>query len=138
MTRSYGFFDCGMIVDSEVLNLLAKKRCKDYDEQEFFDDEMSYVERLYERGEVDMMVNFTGDCLQIADNGEILWGSEEHYDYDTILYIPLRTGPASLFGGSFRDMDELVSQLKQEFGDALGSDFDFRSRIRFIVGIYYG
>lgn len=138
MTRSYGVFDHGMIADPDVLKLLAEKRCKDYDEQEFSDDKMSYVESLYERGDIDMIPSFTGESLQIADDGEVIWGRGEHYDGECLFYIPYRPKVHTPLTAPLYNIEEFLNHLKQEFGDALGSDFDFRSRVRFIVGIYYG
>lgn len=135
--RDYGVNDYGLIVNKETMKLLASKAINEYTEEDYEKEPEYYVDELYEAGIIECIGEFTGESMEIGDDGDNLWSSGETYDSDRIHYVPILK-QSTLFKAAYKDMDELVSELKKQLEEYLPDDFDYRSNVRHIVGTYFG
>lgn len=132
--RDYAVYDYGMVLEDEVGEMICKALDHKFDASEH-----SWEYFLYNEGIGDYISEFTGEAIPITDDGNDNWGSAYTYDYsaDVIFYISLGEVPC-LFRQVYNNMEEVVDELKNRIGKYLPDDFDYRSRIRHIVGTYYG
>lgn len=132
--RDYAFYDYGMILDEETIKVISSKAFDNLAGDDICD--LGY--KLYEEGICEYVSEFTGEAQEVDDNGAGTWcGDTKEYDSDMLFYIPLCNYP-TLFKTSYNNMDEVISELKEALGKYLPEDFDYRSRIRYICGTYYG
>lgn len=135
--RDYGVNDYGLIVNEETMKLIASKAVKEFTEEDYEEDPRYYADELYEAGIIEYIGEFTGESMEIGDDGSNLWSSGEQYDCDSIYYVSL-WNHSTLFKAAYENMDALIDELKEHVGEYLPNDFDYRSNIRHIVGTYYG
>ena len=135
--RDYGVNDYGMIVTEETMKLLASRYYDDYTEESWEEDWYCYADELYDDGVIEYISEFTGESMEVQDNGNHVWSSGETYDNDRIYYVSL-LNCSTLFKAAYNNMDELVGELKERLGKYLPEGFDYRNNIRHIVGSYYG
>lgn len=135
--RDYGVNDYGLIVNEETMKLLASKAVKEYTEEDYEEDSDYYADELYERGIIEYISEFTGESIEIGDDGGNLWGSGETYDNDRIYYASIWK-QSTLFEAAYSNMNELIGEFKDRLGEYLPNDFDYRAHVRHIVGTYYG
>ena len=110
----------------------------EFDPDDFWSDEVSYATDFYEEGVLEYIGDFTGEAYRIADNGTDAWGSEVYaYREDWITYIPCSRCP-TLFERAYRDVDEIIEEMKQKVGELLPDDYDYRKNIVHVVGTYFG
>lgn len=116
------------------MKIIASKMCDDF--EDMAEDE--YGDVLYEEGVCEYIGDFTGEAGVLFDNGLNDWmKTGEMYDGDRIYYIPCSSYP-TLFKAAYENMNVLIDEFKSKVGEYLPEDFDYRSNIRHIVGIYFG
>lgn len=135
--KDYAVDDYGLLMTEETLKIIASKYCKDYTEEDYDDDEAYFNEKLYDAGIIDHIGEFTGEAMEIDNDGKNEWNTGEVYDWDTIYYVPI-SRMSTLFKATYNSMDELINEFKEKLGEYLPGDFDYRGNIRRIVGTYYG
>ena len=135
--KDYAVDDYGLLMAEETLKIIASQYCEDYTEEGYDDDEFHFNEKLYEAGVVDYIGEFTGEAMEIDNDGKTTWNTGEMYDWDYIYYVPV-SRTISLFKAAYNNMDELVDEFKEKLCKYLPDDFDYRGNIRRIVGTYYG
>lgn len=129
--REYSVDDYGLVLNEEDIELIASKCLNDSNDEVF---NLAY--ELYEKGILEYISEFSGEAQALYENGLYSFYGE-YYGGDYIYYIPVRTYP-TLFRAAYNDMEELIEEFKERIGKYLPNDFDYRSRIRHIVGTYYG
>lgn len=135
--RDYAVDDYGLLMTREMMETIVSKYCSDYTKQKYEDDEHGFNCDLYQAGIVDYISEFTGESMEIDDSGRTIFTQSETYDNDIIYYIPA-CNYSTLFKPAYNNMDELISEFRWKLCDYLPDDFDYRKRIRHIVGTYYG
>jgi hypothetical protein len=135
--RDYAVDDYGLIMTTETLKLIASRVFEDYTEGDYDEDEYYFNDRLYEAGIIEQIGEFTGEAMEIDNDGKNTWNTGETYSWDTIYYVPVRH-TSTLFKAAYSNMDELVDEFKKRLYEYLPEDFDYRGYIRRIVGTYYG
>lgn len=135
--RDYGVDDYGLIVNTETAKLIASKVFKEYTEESYVEDPEYYIDELYEKGIVEYISEFTGESMEIDDDGRSVWNTGETYDSDRIYYVSVLKY-STLFKAAYENINELVSEFKERLCEYLPADFDYRNNVRHIVGSYYG
>lgn len=135
--RDYAVNDYGLLMTDEALKFVASKAIDWYTEAEYDENYMDYWSALYENGIVEYISDFTGESMQITDDGRSRWDSGETYNCDYVYYVPA-SNYSTLFKAAYEDINELVSEFKEKLGEYLPDDFDYRGHIRHIVGTYFG
>ena len=138
--REYGVNDYGLLLTDDTMKLLASKICEDFSEAEYAEDKYGFNEVVEEKIGSEYISEFSGDAVQIRDDGTDDWfspGNYEAFSGDTIYYIPFNRYP-NLFGAAYENMSEIVDEMKRKVGEYLPLDFAYRDAIRHIVGTYYG
>ena len=132
--RYYAVSDYGLLLDEETIKIIASKLFEDFSEDE--KEDWGYL--LYDHGICEYISDFTGEAQQLSDNGTVVWSSNgEVYNDDVIYYIALSKYP-TLFNGAYSCMDELIDEFKENLGEYLPDDFNYRNKIRHISGTYFG
>lgn len=130
--RDYAVSDYGLLLDDETMKIILSRVYPDYTDE----DDMAY--ELYSEGICEYISEFTGESMPIRDNGELDWVADsEDYRNDVIAFVSISNLP-SLFKKAYENMDELIDELKEKLGEYLPDGFDYRSRIRYICGTYFG
>lgn len=130
--RDYAVSDYGLLLDEETIKIIASKVLADYTDE----DDMAYG--LYDEGICEYISDFTGEAMRISDNGGIIWSSDcEDYSHEIIAYIPTSNFP-TLFKKAYENIDEIIDEFKGKVGEYLPDEFDYRSKIRYISGTYFG
>lgn len=135
--RDYAVSDYGLVVTEEMMKLLASKACQEYTEEDYEEDYDYYADELYEKGIIEYISEFTGESMEVDDNGKYVWNTGEVYNDDRIYYVPILRY-STLFKAAYTDMDELISEFKERIGEYLPEDFDYRNYVRHIAGSYFG
>ena len=135
--RDYAVDDYGLLMSTETLKLISARVFKEYTEESYNEDEGYYLDDLYEQGIIDRIAEFTGEAMEIDDDGKNEWNTGETYNWDIIYYVPIRN-VTTLFKAAYNNMNELINEFKDRLGEYLPEDFDYRGNIRRIVGTYYG
>jgi hypothetical protein len=135
--RDYAVDDYGLLMTTETLKIIASQICDDYTEEDYNGDEYYYNDMLYDADLIDYISDFTGEAMEIDNNGKNEWNAGETYNCDRIYYVPIGR-ISTLFKATYNSMDELVNEFKEKLGEYLPDDFDYRGNIRRIVGTYYG
>ena len=135
--RDYAVNDYGMLMTKEMLKMVASKVCDGYTEADYEDDPWGFNEELYDKGIVEYIGSFTGESIEINDDGINNWGVCEYYNDDVIYYAPTKN-ISTLFKAAYKNIDEIVDEFRNKLGEYLPADFDYRKYIRNISGTYYG
>ena len=130
-TKDWAFSGYGILIDDVMANEIEKN--VEY-EKSFYSDVRDY---LYEEDICDFIYEFTGEAFFVDDKGSVYWGESENFYYEQIWFVELKKMP-TLFAAPYKNMCEIVDELKDKLGDYLPDDFDYKSRIRLISGTYYG
>lgn len=134
MMRDYGVYDYGLIIPDKILEDVANKRTLEehvenepYEIEDIADDYLSTIG------------NFSGNAFRIDENGKYEWDDDTiEYDDDTVYYISLANVP-SFFKAVYKDMDEIVAELKQDpVSKYLPDNFDYSDHLYFITGSCWG
>ncbi len=131
--RAYAYEDYGLLLEEDDLKKIAPTV---FDNEEQVDDTDIPFD-LHDMGIISMVSEFAGEAFAIGDDGKDDWGGCEEYDGDSVCYVPIPKYP-SLFSRAYKDINEMILDLKQRVGNYLPQDFPYRERIRHIVGTYYG
>jgi hypothetical protein len=132
--RDYAVDDYGLLLTEETMKIIASKVCDDFEDME----EDEYGDALYEVGICEYIGDFTGEASVLLDNGLNDWISNgETYRGDRIYYVQVSSYP-TIFKAAYENMDALIAEFKEKVGEYLPDDFDYRSKIRHIVGTYFG
>lgn len=138
--REYGVNDYVLLLTDDTMKLLASEICEDFSEAEYAEDKYSFNEVVEEKIGSEYISEFSGDAVQIRDDGTDDWfspGNYEAFSGNTIYYIPFYRYP-NLFSAAYKNMSEIVDEMKRRVGEYLPHDFAYRDAIRHIVGTYYG
>lgn len=135
--RDYAVNDYGLLINEELVKVIASKACDGYTEEEYNEDPFGFAYELYDKGIVEYVGDFTGEAISINDDGTNNWGVSEHYNADVIYYIPTRN-ISTLFKAAYKNMDEMITEFKERLREYLPADFDYRKHICNISGTYYG
>lgn len=135
--RDYAVDDYGLLMTTETMKLIASRVFEDYTDEDYDEDELYFNDRLYEANIVDYIGEFTGEAMEIDDNGKNTWNTGETYNCDIIYYVPI-SRISTLFKAAYSNMDELINEFKEKLSEYLPDDFDYRGNICRIVGTYYG
>lgn len=128
--QNYALDEYAMLLDKDLVVEILKNMDIGYDDED-------PVYSLYKEGLCEYQSEFTGEVFGITDSGATDWKNEKFYRSDTVVYFPLRSY-CTLFKAAYRNMDEIINELEDAFGEYLPEDFDYRSRICRITGTYYG
>ena len=81
--RDYAVDDYGMILDEEIIKVIASKVYEDYTE-----DVADWGFELYNNGFCEYIGEFTGEAHEITDDGVFTWGGDsiEYYN-DAVYYV---------------------------------------------------
>ena len=132
--KYYGVEDYGLVLDEHAINDIASQIFEDYTEN----TDIYWGYELYEQGICEYISEFTGSTKTLKDNGTDDWSRDiKYYNADGFFYIPVSKYP-TLFKKAYNNMDEIVEEFKGKIGKYLSKDFDYRSSIHHIVGVYYG
>lgn len=130
--RDYAVSDYGLLLDEETIKIIASKVLADYTDE----DDMAYG--LYDNGICEYISEFTGESIPISEDGQIVWCADsEDYRNEVIAYIPISNFP-TLFKKTYENIDEIIDEFKGKVGEYLPDEFDYRSKIRYISGTYFG
>ena len=135
--RDYAVDHYGLLMTKETLKIVASQVCDEYTEEDYDEDEFRFNDELYEAGIIEYIGEFTGEAMEIDDEGKNEWNTGEAYNWDTIYYVPI-SNMSTLFKAAYNNMSELVNEFKEKLCEYLPDDFDYRGNIRRIVGTYYG
>ena len=137
--QDYGVNDYGLLVDYETLKLMTEAKLgDDFDPDDFWGGEVSYATDFYEDGILEYIGDFTGQSCRIDDDGRDAWGGEvENYREEWMTYIPCDR-QSTLFERAYRNVDEIIEEMKQKVGELLPDDYDYRKNIVHVVGTYFG
>lgn len=135
--RDYAVNDYGMLMTKEMLKMVASKACDGYTEVDYEDDPWGFNEELYDKEIVEYIGSFTGESIEINDDGTNNWGVCEYYNDDVIYYAPTKN-ISTLFKAAYKNIDEIVDEFRNKLGEYLPADFNYRKYIRNISGTYYG
>ena len=136
--RNYAVNDYGLLMTYEMMKTVVMKECEDYSEEEYEYDSFGFNDNLYEKGIVEYISDFTGEVIDICDDGtDNYFSSSDIYTSDVIYYVPCRN-ISTLFKAAYNSIDEMIDEFKGEMGKYFPDDFDYRKYIRHIVGTYYG
>lgn len=135
--KDYAVDDYGLLMTKETLKIIASQYCDGYTDEDYDNDEFYFNESLYDAGIIDYIGEFTGEAMEIDDDGKNEWNTGETYNWDTIYYVPI-SHMSTLFKAAYNNMNELVNEFKEKLCEYLPYDFDYRGNIRRIVGTYYG
>lgn len=128
--RNYVVDDYGLVLDINSLRILASKIL--YEGDGFYAPTV-----VAEELGIEYISDFTGRASAIKDNGEDDWESRELFSEDIIFYLRVRNRP-TLFSQVYESVNELISEFKEELGEFLPEDFDYRGNTRHIVGTFFG
>ena len=131
--RDCALHDYGMLLDDETALMLANGIGYILDD---YNPIKSAKQELFEGGWCEYIGDFTGESFRVLDNGLEDWRNATGYCGDTIYYVGLQR--PTLFHTPYKNMDDVISDLKEQIGRYLPDDFDYRSRICKIVGTYFG
>jgi hypothetical protein len=135
--RYYGVDDYGLIMTDEMLKTIASKHCADYTEEAYNENDWDFKNELYEAGIIEYISEFTGESVDVEDDGRDVYTIGEEYWNEAIFYVPVNNY-RTLFKAAYNNMDEIVSEFRWHLHELLPEDFDYRGHVRHIVGSYYG
>lgn len=134
--RNFAVNTYGLYLDEEDIRTIYAN----YFEREIDEDTPVYdlIWELYEAGVIEHESNFTGEAVGLDDTGDPEWCDVlEYYSGDLLSYVQLAYQP-SLLNRPYRDLDEVVAELRNAMDGLLPDDFDYRKQLCLIAGTYYG
>ena len=129
--RTYAFEDYGLVLTEETMKTICEKVCEEPAEDE------SYGMVLYDMDICSCAGNFSGEAFPITDRGTDTYDGSEDFEDDSVYYIPAEKY-STLFEAAYKNMDEMIAEFKENLGEYLPDDFDYRSNIRHIIGTTWG
>lgn len=141
--RAYGVSTYGCVLNEEELRAAAKRfyeaddklktsGWEDLDDWHGWEDldDWQFCEDLG----LECITEFEGDVCCVDDDGAIEWDS---YDSPSDVYYYGLRDPR-LIGAAYKNFNEIVDECRAALGRFLPQDFDYRSHIRYIIGVVYG
>lgn len=135
--RDYAVNDYGLLMTEEMLKMVAAKVFENYTEEEYDHDPWEFDFDLYERGVVEYISEFSGEAIYVTDDGKDDYGNSKTYSSDMIYYIPV-SKMSTLFKAAYNNIEEIIEEFKNNIGEYLPNDFNYRPYVCHIVGTYYG
>lgn len=135
--RDYAVNDYGLVLDEDMMKVIASQYCEDYTEEDYDEDPWAFNDELYEVGIVDYMSDFSGEAIYVDNNGIDDWRNSDAYCGDVIYYIPV-SRISTLFEAAYNNIEEMIDEFKEKIGKYFTDDFNYREHIRHVVGTYYG
>lgn len=130
--RDYAYVDYGLVLDENTIKHMYAKAIGG---QEDNTHDMGYA--LYDKGIVEYSGEFTGEAMRVEDNSNDDCNDSIVYSADVFYYVPLGLYP-SLFKAQYKDMDEIIEELKSKVGKYMPDSYDYRANIRHIIGTTFG
>jgi hypothetical protein len=130
--RDYAAEDYGLVLDDKALRSICDKMFADEPV-----DEGDEACALYEANICNLFGEFTGEAFYIYDDGNDVWDRSTSYSCDEVPYVPLKKYP-SLFRAPYKDFNEIIAEFKEEIGEYLPEDYNYRANIRHIIGTTFG
>lgn len=137
MMRDYSVNDYGIVLNSNILNVLACAIDKECTEESWNEDMYEYIGEVIDKLDVQCIGEFSGDAIGINDDGTDNYGDSDPYAGDSIYYYPLRYIPG-LFGSPYKSIDDAINELKESIGKYLPENYQYRINLRHIIGTYFG
>lgn len=135
--RDYAVNDYGLLITADAMELLAKAICPGYTPAAYQKNSYDFQDTVAAKLDLIYTGDFTGEAIYINDNGDDEYSHALDFSNDSLYYITLNRYP-SLFRQAYRDMNQVIQELKLRLGDYLPANFDFRNNIRHFIGTYYG
>lgn len=132
-----GISEYAFLFTDETLRLIAKKLFSDYTDEKYNEAMGLYVYDIKEKLSLNYEGEFTGSTYLLKEDGCPDFFSEDNYSSNILLYLPLEN-EISLFKTSYKNMEEVVSEIRKKIGDYLPDDYNYRKNICLICGTYYG
>ncbi len=132
-----GISEYAFLFTDETLRLIAKKLFSDYTDEKYNKAMGLYVYDIKEKLSLNYEGEFTGSTYPLKEDGCPDFFSEDNYSSNILLYLPLEK-EISLFKTSYKNMEEVVSEIRNKIGDYLPDDYNYRKNICLICGTYYG
>lgn len=130
--RDYAYVDYGLVLDEETIKYMYAKAIGGQEEDV---NDMGY--ELFDKGIVEYTGEFTGEAMRVENNSNDNWNDTLVYSADIFYYVPLGLYP-SLFKAQYKDMNEIVEELKSKVGEYMPDGYNYRANIRHIVGTTFG
>lgn len=132
--REYPINFYGLVLSDRVLKAIASSVCEDFNEEDWHDDAPAFIEELRDRLDLVYVSGFDGEAIRLRDDGtDDFANTHSCYSDDEVNYVPLYMGP-KLIGTAYRDMDEIVEEIRDRIGEYLPEDYNIREDICHIVG----
>lgn len=133
----YGINDYGLVLNEQDMKYLVMDYCEDYDDEEFKKDPYGYYDVIVDHFDLIYNSNFNGDVVPIDDDGTDGWHNYDNLCDDVIFYVPFNKYP-KLFKAVYENIDDIIAEMKKKIGKYLPADFDYRNKLRHIIGTTFG
>lgn len=133
--HDYPLSDYGFVLSDETLRTIGRQMIPNFNPYEGWTI-TDVIEELEDRGyEIQIVGNFSGGTYAITPD-------EMEFDYDmytdeTLYYIPLDRTP-KMFDVAYKNMDEIVNEIKDKIGEYLPDNFSYENNLKHIVGTTWG
>ena len=133
--NTYASDDYGLLLDDEDIVYIAKRIDQDAPNEppiiwELMDEIESYTGCVF-------ISEFCGEAIGISDEGEYDYSVTTGFRGETVYFIPFKRYP-TLLSAAYKNLDEIISEVRQRTIQYLPPNFDYRNRLRHIVGTYIG
>lgn len=132
-----GFSEYAFVFTENTVKTIAKKILSDYSDEKYQKDKFFYADYVREELDLNYEAEFSGDAYSLNEDGKPDFFKEKSYNCELLLYLPLKRG-VSLFQATYKNIEEIVNEIKGEIGNYLPEDFNYKQNIVFICGTYYG
>ena len=135
--RDYAVDDYGLVLDSNAMHIIASKVFDDLTDEEWAADVWGCAYDACDKAGLEYICDFTGEVFDVEDDGLDDYRSGNPYRNDTLFYMPLSEHPR-LFVRTYKNMNEIVAELRLRLGRYLPDNFDYRGNFKHVVGTYFG
>lgn len=135
--QDYAVHEYGLLLTTEDMKEISKRLFEDFTKKDWEEDEWGFIEAATSKLGIVYISDFTGEAVPISENGFTEWVGETSFDSDWVFYLAARKLP-TLFRAAYKDMDELVEEFRSTLQNYLPRDFDYRSKVRELIGTYFG
>ena len=130
--RDYAYVDYGLVLDEETVKRIYEKvfgrEPENLADMEF---------ELFDKGIIEYISEFTGEAMRLYDDGTDDWRDSITYSADVCYYVAIEKYP-SLFKANYKDMDEIIDEIKSRVGEYMPEGYDYRVNICHIIGTTFG
>ena len=135
--REWSVDEYGLLLDSKMMKVLAKRICKDYTENDYDEDPYAFNEEVEQSlGNIDYISSFSGAAFGLNDDGTDNGMSAVYFSDDVVYILPISNTP-SLFKAAYSNMDELVGEFNRRMHKYFPHQ-SLKENIRHLVGTYFG